>query len=69
MTRLTLLTTALVLLLLAFPLVSIGTVQNIEALWWLGLLALLVGGILPPLARFTHPVSEDNNEAAEEADG
>jgi hypothetical protein len=62
MTRLTLLSIALILLLIAFPLVSIGTVQNMEAVWWLGLLALVAGGVIPPVTRFTHEVTEDEEE-------
>jgi hypothetical protein len=62
MTRLTLLSIALILLLIAFPLVSIGTVQNMEAVWWLGLLALVAGGVIPPVTRFTHEVADDEEE-------
>jgi hypothetical protein len=66
MTRLTLLSIALILLLIAFPLVSIGTVQNMEAVWWLGMLALVAGGVIPPVARFTHEVSEGEVKDDEE---
>ena len=43
---------SMVLLLAAFPLISLGTTQGPEALWWLGLLALVVGGAIPPVQRF-----------------
>jgi uncharacterized membrane protein len=44
---------ALVLLVAAFPLVSWGTTGGNNALWWLGIAALVIGGLLPVLTRFT----------------
>ncbi|MGD9617924.1 MAG: hypothetical protein AB7H90_22420 [Alphaproteobacteria bacterium] len=43
---------SMVLLLAAFPLISIGTTQGPAYLWWLGLLALVLGGVIPPAQRF-----------------
>lgn len=51
--RLTALSISLVLLLTAFPLISIGTTTGPAVLWWLGLAALVLGGVIPPLKRFT----------------
>ena len=51
MTRLFTLSVSLVLLLIAFPLISIGTTNGPPMLWWAGLGALVIGGILPPLRR------------------
>lgn len=42
---------SMALLLVAFPLISLGTTQGPDALWWLGLLALVAGGSIPPLQR------------------
>lgn len=42
---------SLVFLLAAFPLISIGTTSGPPFLWWAGLAALTIGGILPPLRR------------------
>ena len=53
MTRLAALSISLVLLLVAFPLISIGTTTGPPVLWWLGLVALALGGLIPPLRRFT----------------
>lgn len=53
MGRLSTLSVSLVLLLIAFPLISIGTTSGPPMLWWIGLGALAVGGILPPLRRFS----------------
>ncbi len=50
--RLTYLSVSFVLLLAAVPLVSIGTSRGLPALWWLGLGALAVGGLIPPVRRF-----------------
>lgn len=51
MSRATALGISMLLLLAAFPLVSIGTMQDRELLWWLGLSALVAGGIIPPARR------------------
>ncbi len=53
--RLFTLTISLVLLLIAFPLISIGTTRGLPMLWWLGLASLVIGGILPPLRRVLVP--------------
>lgn len=52
MNKLTLQSIALVLLIAAFPLISYGTVGGDSTLWWLGLIALCVGGLLPVATRF-----------------
>ena len=39
------------LLLVALPLISIGTTRGPPILWRLGLLALGVGGLIPPVQR------------------
>jgi hypothetical protein len=43
---------ALVLLFVAFPLISVGTDGNHAAVWWLGLLSLIAGGLLPVVTRY-----------------
>ncbi|HRO88191.1 MAG TPA: hypothetical protein PLH21_09220 [Chiayiivirga sp.] len=52
MTRIGALSLSMLLMLAAFPLISLGTVQGPPLLWKLGLLALGVGGLIPPLGRF-----------------
>ncbi len=52
MSRLAALSLSMALLLAAFPLISFGTTRDEAAFWWLGLLALLVGGLIPPARRF-----------------
>ncbi len=49
--RLTYLSASFVLLLAAVPLISIGTDRGIPLLWWLGLGALILGGLIPPMQR------------------
>jgi hypothetical protein len=51
MNRLVTLSISLVLLLIAFPLISIGTTSGPPLLWQVGLAALALGGVLPPLRR------------------
>lgn len=43
---------ALVLTLIALPLVSLGSSQDIGWLWRLGLTTLILGGLIPPAARY-----------------
>jgi hypothetical protein len=50
---------ALVLSLLAFPLVSVAFTQDTEVLWWVGLALLVVGGLIPPATRFA--LADDGN--------
>jgi hypothetical protein len=42
---------ALLLLIVAFPLTSIGKMGNTQ-LWWIGLLSLIAGGVLPVATRY-----------------
>lgn len=43
---------ALVLLLIAFPLISLGTTRAQPVLWWAGLALLVLGGLIPPVTRY-----------------
>src|SRR5262245_27114432 len=45
-------TAALVLLFAAFPIISFGSTQGNDVVWWLGLLCLVVGGVLPVITRY-----------------
>jgi hypothetical protein len=43
---------ALVMLLVAFPVISIGTTTGSGLLWWTGLLVFVLGGVLPVGTRY-----------------
>jgi hypothetical protein len=58
---------AFVLFLLALPLLSFGTVEEQEVLWYVGLAMIVIAGVLPPLGRFLGE-EDDGDEEAEEAD-
>jgi hypothetical protein len=45
-------TLALLLLFAAFPIVSVGTTGGSALVWWIGLLSLVVGGVLPVWTRY-----------------
>ena len=45
-------TLALVLLFAAFPITSWGTTAGNYLVWWIGLISLVVGGLVPVLARY-----------------
>jgi hypothetical protein len=48
---------ALVLLFVAFPLISLGTTGGNALVWWIGLIVLFVGSVLPVLTRFVSPTN------------
>lgn len=50
--KLSLETLSLVLLLIAFPIISTGATHSITWLWWVGLVAIVVAGLLPIWTRF-----------------
>lgn len=43
---------ALLLLLAAFPIISVGATGGNALVWWIGLLSLMVGGLLPVWTRY-----------------
>lgn len=51
-TKLRVETLAFVLLLLAFPVISIGTTHGGGWLWWIGLLVFVLAGVLPVWTRY-----------------
>jgi hypothetical protein len=59
---------ALLLLFIAFPLTSIGTTGGHTAVWWLGLISLVLGGLLPVLTRYMDHSSDKVRDAGIEFD-
>jgi nitrate reductase NapE component len=45
-------TLALLLLFAAFPIISLGTTGGSGLVWWIGLLSLVLGGVLPVWTRY-----------------
>ena len=43
---------AFLLLLAAFPITSWGTTSGHALVWWIGLVSLVLGGLLPILTRY-----------------
>ena len=43
---------ALLLLFAAFPIISFGTTGGRNLVWWVGLVSLVLGGVLPVLTRY-----------------
>jgi nitrate reductase NapE component len=43
---------ALLLLLAAFPIISLGTTGGNNLVWWLGLICLAAAGVLPVWTRY-----------------
>jgi hypothetical protein len=45
-------TLALLLLFAAFPIISFGATGGSALVWWVGLLSLVLGGVLPVWTRY-----------------
>lgn len=45
-------TVAFVLMAVSLPLISVGFTADLAALWMLGLGALVLGALIPPVVRF-----------------
>ena len=45
-------TWALLLLFAAFPIISFGTTAGTVLVWWVGLMSLVLGGVLPVWTRY-----------------
>ncbi len=56
---------SLLLMLAAFPLISIGTTNGRPIIWWLGLASLALGALIPPVMRFV-PQEEPKGGPTEE---
>ncbi len=59
---------ALVLLLAAFPIISIGTTRGGVVAWGIGFLAFVVGGALPVWTRFMDHSGDKVRDAGIEFD-
>jgi hypothetical protein len=61
-------TTALVLLIAAFPITSWGTTAGSQLVWWGGFLSLICGGLLPVWTRFMDHSTDKIRDAGVEFD-
>ncbi len=50
---------SLLLMLAAFPLISVGTTGDQSLVWWLGLAALGLGALIPPVMRYLPAEAEE----------
>jgi hypothetical protein len=62
MRRLTILSIAFVLLLIALPLISIGATNGPALLWQLGFVLLLIGLLTPPALRLLRRTIQDERD-------
>ncbi len=62
MRRLTILSIAFVLLLIALPLISIGATNGPDLLWQLGFVLLLIGLLTPPMLRLRKTIQDKRDE-------
>jgi hypothetical protein len=61
-------TLALLLLFAAFPLISTGTDGGHTPVWWLGLLSLVAGGVLPVVTRYMDHTGDKPTDVGMEFD-
>ncbi|MEX0771636.1 MAG: hypothetical protein WD038_00625 [Balneolales bacterium] len=54
MSKIWILGLGLIILLIPFFLISIGTTGDTPALWWIGLILLGIGGLIPPITRYAY---------------
>jgi hypothetical protein len=68
MNRATLLDISFVMLLVALPLISFGSVRETPLLWGIGFAFLIIGFLIPVILRFipVHTTPEDEPELFEE---
>jgi hypothetical protein len=53
---------ALVLMLVGYPLIALGTDGDVTALWAAGLVAVGVGALIPPVARYVPVGGTDDDD-------
>ncbi len=53
---------ALILFLIPFPLISIGTTEGQETLWLIGLALIGLAGLVPPITRFAFENGDEEEE-------
>ena len=54
---------SLIILLVPIFLISFGTTDETTALWWIGLILIGVGGVIPPVTRYTFSKKGDKNKS------
>ena len=59
---------SLVLMLAAFPLISIGTTGDRPTMWWLGLASLGLGALIPPVMRYLPEEKKEEKPRKEATD-
>lgn len=61
-------TLAFVLLIAAFPVISLGASHDHRAVWIIGLLAVIAGGLLPIWTRYMNHADDKVRDAGMEFD-
>jgi hypothetical protein len=61
-------TLALLLLFAAFPITSWGTSAGNDLVWWIGLICLIAGGLLPIITRYMDHSADTVRDAGMEFD-
>lgn len=59
----------LIILLSSIFLISSGTTEETSWLWWIGLIMIGVGGLIPPLTRYLFNGGEEEENVEEDQNG
>lgn len=66
--KLTVETVAMILLIVAFPVISIGTTGDLPVVWWIGFAVFAIGSALPVWTRFMDHSTDRVRDAGIEFD-
>lgn len=61
-------TLSFVLLIVAFPVISLGATRDNTAVWVIGLIAVILGGLLPIWTRYMSHVTDEPRDMGMEFD-
>ena len=56
------LSVSFLLLVASYPLISMGTTGGPDYLWWIGLVSLTLGAMIPPAQRIFFPPPKENSD-------
>jgi hypothetical protein len=59
---------ALLLMLIGYPLISAGTDGDVTGVWVAGLIAVGLGALIPPVARYVLVGDDDDNSNSNDND-
>lgn len=59
---------ALIMLIIAFPIISVGATHGSSVVWWIGLVCFVLGGVLPVGTRYLDHSTDQPRDVGMEFD-